>query len=293
MALWTPARTTTALWLDAADAGTLYDATSGGSLVAADGAIARWEDKSGNSRHCTQGTSGSRPIRKTSIQNGRDVARGDGSRWMSIPSSTAMFNNFHSGQAFAACVVRAGDSADPNALYGLFGNAGGFFASRAGFALVWDDRTSIPASNRAGATFWRDNVEVVARQNNNFAPNTFGILSAAYDVQNATVANKVTLKINGGATINTAAGTYSATAQANASINFRVFDYGPDVFLVGDIAEVVLVNSLPSAADQDRFQGYLAHKWGLAGSLPNDHPYKTNAPKYGLGGIAAVIAEMI
>lgn len=68
-----------ALWLDAADASTLFDATTGGSLVAPDGSIARWEDKSGNARHATQGTVLSRPQRKTAIQNGRDVVRFDGS----------------------------------------------------------------------------------------------------------------------------------------------------------------------------------------------------------------------
>ena len=41
------------LWLDASDATTLYGATTGGSLVASDGGVARWEDKSGNSRHYT------------------------------------------------------------------------------------------------------------------------------------------------------------------------------------------------------------------------------------------------
>ena len=60
------------LWLDASDASTLYDATSGGSLVAASGTIARWEDKSGNALHLTQATSGARPVRETSVQNGLD-----------------------------------------------------------------------------------------------------------------------------------------------------------------------------------------------------------------------------
>lgn len=68
-----------ALWLDASDSSTLYDATSGGSLVAADGTVARWEDKSGNNRHATQATSGNRPIRKTSIKNSKDVLLFDGS----------------------------------------------------------------------------------------------------------------------------------------------------------------------------------------------------------------------
>jgi hypothetical protein len=58
------------LWLDGADAGTLYDATTGGSLVAVDGAVARWEDKSGNSRHFTQSDSARRPARRSSVKNG-------------------------------------------------------------------------------------------------------------------------------------------------------------------------------------------------------------------------------
>lgn len=60
------------LWLDASDSATLYDATSGGSLVAAAGTVARWEDKSGNAYHVTQATAGNRPTRQTSIKNGLD-----------------------------------------------------------------------------------------------------------------------------------------------------------------------------------------------------------------------------
>lgn len=76
---WSPADIATQIWLDASDATTLYDATSGGSLVAADGSIARWEDKSGHERHFTQATSASRPVRKTSVQNSLDIVRFDGS----------------------------------------------------------------------------------------------------------------------------------------------------------------------------------------------------------------------
>jgi hypothetical protein len=67
------------LWLDAADSTTLFDATTGGSLVAADGGVARWEDKSGNGRHFTQATSDNRPTRKVADINGLDCLRFDGS----------------------------------------------------------------------------------------------------------------------------------------------------------------------------------------------------------------------
>ncbi len=63
------------LWLKASDASTLFDAVSGGSLVAPDGAVARWEDKSGNGFHFTQATAGDRPIRKVGVINGLDAVR--------------------------------------------------------------------------------------------------------------------------------------------------------------------------------------------------------------------------
>jgi len=55
-----------ALWLDASDAATLYNATSGGSLVSIGGGVARWEDKSGNAKHALQpGASGKQPLRQS------------------------------------------------------------------------------------------------------------------------------------------------------------------------------------------------------------------------------------
>lgn len=74
--VFTPRVLAPALWLDASDTSTLFDVS--GNVVAPDGAIARWEDKSNNLRHVTQLDSGSRPLRKTSVQNGRDVVRFDG-----------------------------------------------------------------------------------------------------------------------------------------------------------------------------------------------------------------------
>lgn len=66
-------------WWDASVSTSLYDATIGGSLVAADGAVARWEDLSGNANHLTQSTSNNRPLRRTARQNARDMVDFDGS----------------------------------------------------------------------------------------------------------------------------------------------------------------------------------------------------------------------
>lgn len=65
-------------WFDASDRSTLFDATSGGSAVADDGTVARWEDKSGNGYHLTQGTAGNRPTLRSAIRNGQSVLEYDG-----------------------------------------------------------------------------------------------------------------------------------------------------------------------------------------------------------------------
>ena len=46
----------------------------------------------------------------------------------------------------------------------------------------------------------------------------------------------------------------------------------------GNVAELIFFNNTLSGDDQLRLEGYLAHKWGLEGSLPVDHIYKAAAP---------------
>jgi hypothetical protein len=46
----------------------------------------------------------------------------------------------------------------------------------------------------------------------------------------------------------------------------------------GWIGETIVTSEKVSDANRDRFEGYLAHKWGTAGLLPADHPYKSAAP---------------
>lgn len=55
-------------WMDGADTATMYDSVSGGSLVANNGDIARWVDKSAGGNNWTN--SGAKPQRTDSIKNG-------------------------------------------------------------------------------------------------------------------------------------------------------------------------------------------------------------------------------
>jgi hypothetical protein len=53
-------------------------------------------------------------------------------------------------------------------------------------------------------------------------------------------------------------------------------------FLSGDIAEFLLVRTPVGTADRQRLEGYLAHRWALASSLPADHPYRSQQPTGGI-----------
>ncbi len=66
------------MWLDASDANGLYDELIGGAPVAADGPIARWQDKSGAGHHAMQGGLSARPVKKLGMLNGLPVVRFNG-----------------------------------------------------------------------------------------------------------------------------------------------------------------------------------------------------------------------
>jgi hypothetical protein len=277
---WTPAQISTYQWVRAADSSTLFDATSGGSAVAADGGVARFEDKSGNGRHYTQSTSADRPLRKTGIQNGRDVLRFDGtSDRMSVPSSTAMFNFLHSSQGAIFFAGRVGNSSNPGTLQAIMGNGGGFSASRIGTSLLMDDRVAVPANDRLGLNAHNNNVLAASiGTDNTLTPNTFQQFATIHDIANGTTSAKLTLYVNG---INTSSTVTSSTAgtSSNASNNWFLGDYATgSFFLAGDVGEIIILNSLPSTDTRQKIEGYLAHQWGTTSLLDGSHPYKSVAP---------------
>jgi hypothetical protein len=46
----------------------------------------------------------------------------------------------------------------------------------------------------------------------------------------------------------------------------------------GDLGELLIYNAELNVSNFEKIEGYLAHKWGLTGNLPADHPYKSKAP---------------
>lgn len=265
MALWTPADTITSLWLDASDASTLYDDVSGGGLVAADSAVARWEDKSGNANHAVQSNSNFRPLRKANQFNSLDSVLFDGSNDKMQGASTPMTT----AEKMLLCVFKrtgstgeilqngiTGSNAQPATLFRANGNnqvAGDVTATNVTIATNLSTQWT-----QLGVSSW------VQQSNRTFL---YWHNATEYSTTGTLVPP------------NPSAG-YRLGVPANGNDFYGHFS--------GNICELVAVSGTTLAQTRNLIEGYLAWKWGLQSLLPNDHPYKNAAPTTGGSSAAAV-----
>jgi hypothetical protein len=236
-----------ALWLDAADSNTLYDAVSGGALVAAGGNVARWEDKSGNGRHATQATLANRPTRTVGAQNTRDVLRFDGTDDFMIPSnSLSVLRNVGYGAIFAVC-RRAMVTADSAVLH--FSRNGNSSQVRLGL---------LPTSPfgdifRAGARRTDADVFVGANRTGNTNYNTLAAI-ANYS------AGTLALRENG---VQTQVSLLSSGLTSNTDSDASEIGKLANNYLNGSIAEIIVFNNPLNDEQVSQIERYLANKWGL------------------------------
>ena len=275
LAAFTPARISgLQLWLDASDAWTLFDATSGGSAVAANGIVKRWEDKSGYARHATESTNG--PTRKTAVQNGIGTLDFDGTNdTLQIPSSQSTFAFLHqSTQSTIFTVYRPTYSSltgGDTEFYPIW-ETGSYSAIGAGVDMMFNN-----AFGNSQMMDWRvfGTAGRVRRRIDGGAPNnSFSLQSIVTDNGNATPASRALLYRNGGSssgTTVTGTGFDSGTiSTGNASRNFTISGSGTATgastaqFYNGDICEIIIFNTALSDADRVSVESYLKTKWAIA-----------------------------
>jgi hypothetical protein len=267
MALWTPDQITTALWLDASDASTLFDATTGGSAPADGGGVARWEDKSGNGYHATQGTSGNQPTRETTELNGLDVVRFNGS------SDTMSGSHLLIPDAQSGCLILiVALSTTTNTQQRLL-----TIASSGDGEMQFFQRYS---STSKLETFGRGvSAENTSVQTSNNATGAWKLLASQFN----SVAGRVQAAINAASFASADRGSaFTSTAPTRYQLGAFTTSISTLQHLNGDLAEVIVLDSVPSTAGRQLIEGYLAWKWGLEGDLPAGHPYENAAPTIGV-----------
>jgi len=226
-----------AAWYDAADSSTLFDADTGGALVAANGTVGRWQDKSGNGRHATQAIANNRPQRQVNVFSGRDALTFDGSNDALILSSNVTM----SGGASIIVVSRKTNSANQGGFHSLRGfvssnhhpftdgNAYDGFASTARFSFAQAYRSDVYVWSVIAGSQW------TAYANN-----------SVLDQRSYTSANQSSGSLQ-------ALGAGSTDASAVTGFWFA-----------GQICEVLIFTRGISVLENTRLYNYLKAKWGTA-----------------------------
>ena len=244
------------LWLDATTG--LFNATSGGSAVTADAAsVARWEDQSGNNRHATQSTTTARPALKTSVLNSKNIIRFDGTD--DFVTTGIALGSFMAVSAHSVFVVGKAASVGTNAATSYENDA--FYGDTGGYASIY-----VRSSGLAGTYNWDGN--------NDTATSSYTIGNNAMFYSEHSGGN-LRFRLNGQPESSAASGdrAFSTTLQIGRQFGNNAYN------LNGDIAELIMYNVAVAESDRQKVEGYLAHKWGLAGDLPAAHPYKNQAPE--------------
>ncbi len=235
---WTPAQITTALWLDAADESTITLNST---------TVSQWDDKSGNSRNFSQATAGNQPVYSTNALNGKNVV------------------NFVSSDALIRAAIPFNDLGN-NSLYVVGNRTGGNYYN-----------VTVIISRAAGRTrnmlFGDDTYWGVYT-----ASSPVGFVGATYKICGiiADQATNAFLYYQDGTSQGSAGTVNSGTVFGDNNCYLGNDQYGSA--LAGNIAEVIFCDEKNTDSDRQKIEGYLAHKWGLTSSLPNDHPYKSTTP---------------
>ena len=241
-------------WWDASDSATLFDATTGGSAVAADGGVARWEDKSGNGRHWFQAVSGQRPARKTGVRNSRDVIRLDGSDdRMQSSTSTPVYWQWTDITALdtwsAFAVAKASSISTNNS-----GNNVNFNQQLVGEAGSSNSAFFFRSSSLAGGFVYGNNFS--------FQPVTASYTAGdwkAFSLVFDTAAEFV-MRVNGGS-----AGTIATPSSPRfpGMAPWLGFTANGGAHFDGDIAEIIFYNVALSTGDREAVESYLMDKWAI------------------------------
>jgi hypothetical protein len=237
-----PTSTPLVFWIDAMDSGNL--------LLDGKNGVRRWRDKSGQGRELTQNEAFARPLYTRSGAYPGIEFQGT-NQFMEIPRAYDMVRT-----QFTIFVVERRKSGKSEN-YFLGGTAPvrnanlvlGYYNERTALMAFWANDTAAPVPAYQGST---ESARLFTFRK------PFGAKELFVDggARNAANSNSDPLLGWNGAAL----GRYA------------------DRFYQGVLYEVLIYNSALDDEARMKVEGYLAHKWAIAGNLPANHPYKTGPP---------------
>lgn len=232
-----------------------YDAADTATISVSGSAVTQWNDKSANAYNLTQATAARRPISGVNTQNSKNVVSFDGNDVLQAATAsdwTFMHNS-------TGCTI--------------------FFAAFFNTSAV-EQSMLITASTtaQAGIGVYRQNTDtlyaevlraVAGTVTSNLASGALTDNSAKYasmifDNANATAANRLRYKVNGGADLT--GNTWTNSASANNPQNplyMGAYDTSGNGGFNGNICEVIIYTGQLASGDVTSVNSYLASKWAI------------------------------
>lgn len=261
---WNPNCLSTPLlmWLDATDANSVFQDTTALTPATNGTTVARWNDKSGNSANATQATAANRPTYVTGVNPYLNFSNNWSSVFTFMNSALTMngATGFNGAVGSMFSVVNATSTGGNSYISVMaFRNGGG---NLTGFSL--------PNSTNWGMDWWSNGI---------YTWNTgAAITTGAYAVMGFTNASGAQVfSLNG----NTYTNTVVTTTIPNTAVNLVIGNdncCGNTRYFNGRISELLAIKLNLSTSNRRQVEGYLAWKYGLSGSLPAAHTYKSFAP---------------
>jgi hypothetical protein len=242
---WTPAGLPgLAIWTDASDAATIT--IEGGSVT-------QLADKSGNGRHLRKVTGAPAPTLEATLAGkpamrfpAGGLLRSGGAPLPGLPGmpgvSVIAVTQAHPAEAFRKCVSI--QTAQPS--------AGQYVSVQTGYSMMWFGN---------GNRYWTH-------------PPSGPVVAIARYLANGTHASAEWWR-NGVRLAPTSTGKESNTTTLPATAFLQL---GYENGASSEQAECLLIVGPLSDDDRQKAEGYLAHKWGLAGQLPAAHPFRAAPP---------------
>jgi hypothetical protein len=246
MNLWTPAEIATQLWLDASDSDT----------ITIDTGVSQWNDKSGNGLHAVQASVSLQPSISSNFLNGLDVLNFPDNGGHALQGQSFSNNEISifvvrkcnsSGTAYSNCVFDSGDNLS-------FGSSNGVrFDSFSGTSRFGTNTTFLSGTSNID---WNLIAGIKKSGERSLQLNSVSESSDTQSGDLTQLSSKYSI------------GTFQT--DSSGTLDTKPF--------YGYIAEIVILPIAVDVETKNYIEGYLAHKWGLEGSLPAEHPYKLQAP---------------
>lgn len=240
------------------------------SLVTLNGGLERWSDRSGNSIHLTNTTSGKPVLNAIPGERRSFQFNGSSSQLAMAANSLDMFRNVGSGWIFTLYKndTDPGVAERPILFHSTATAANARLSINAGTAAL---------ANRYSAGGRRlDAQSYVAQTSPTARSATWTMAISLIDYTNRTITTHINGTFEATATTQfDAAGSSSNTASAGVWVGRNGAN---SAFFKGALAALVGGVTLPAPDEIDSLFGYYAHRFGLAASLPGGHPYKLAPP---------------